>query len=86
MPGQIIIRRFKDVKDMPGVLDGIDAVFFQSSNTQTFADAAARTAFRERWLGRYLSHDPDWAWSQVWMIQHARHVLPTSDILLSSKS
>lgn len=43
-------------------MPGIDAVFFQSSNTQSFADAAARAAFRERWLGRYLHHDSQWAY------------------------
>jgi GNAT superfamily N-acetyltransferase len=38
----------------------LDAIFFASSATQSFTDAAARAAFRERWLGRYLAHDPDW--------------------------
>ena len=32
----------------------IDEVFFQSSGTQVFASEAARAAFRQRWLGRYL--------------------------------
>ena len=32
----------------------IDEVFFQSSGTQAFASEAARAAFRQRWLGRYL--------------------------------
>lgn len=39
---------------------GIDAIFFASSNTQSFASDAARSAFRERWLGRYLTHDLRW--------------------------
>jgi GNAT superfamily N-acetyltransferase len=30
--------------------------------TKSFADAAARSAFRERWLGRYLKHDPELAY------------------------
>lgn len=38
--------------------DEIDAIFFEASLTKSFADAAARTAFRERWLGRYLVADP----------------------------
>jgi ribosomal protein S18 acetylase RimI-like enzyme len=58
----ISIRRFKDVQDASGAVPGIDAIFFQSSNTQNFADAAARAAFRQRWLGRYLEHDPEWAY------------------------
>ena len=36
----------------------IDAIFFASSNTQQFASDAARHAFRDRWLGRYLTADP----------------------------
>lgn len=41
---------------------GLDAIFFEASNTKTFASQEARRAFRERWLGRYLSHDPQWAY------------------------
>lgn len=41
----------------PRVLAGLDRIFFQASGTQTFASEAARAAFRERWLGRYLEHD-----------------------------
>ena len=36
----------------------IDTIFFASSNVQHFADDAARSAFRDRWLGRYLEHWP----------------------------
>lgn len=42
--------------------DGLDSIFFQSSNTQSFANDDVRAAFRERWLGRYLAHDPQWAY------------------------
>jgi GNAT superfamily N-acetyltransferase len=65
MQGEIKVCRFKDVLARQGVLSGVDDVFFQSSNTQTFADAAARAAFRERWLGRFLTHDPQWAYVAV---------------------
>ncbi len=34
----------------------IDAIFFEASG-RTFEPGAARDAFRERWLGRYLAHD-----------------------------
>lgn len=44
------------------VLTDIDTIFFSSSNTKSFQDPAARAAFRERWLGRYLSHDADWCY------------------------
>jgi GNAT superfamily N-acetyltransferase len=36
----------------------IETIFFASSNVQQFVDDAERTAFRERWLGRYLDHWP----------------------------
>jgi GNAT superfamily N-acetyltransferase len=35
-------------------LTQIDAIFFAASNTQQFADERERSAFHERWLGRYL--------------------------------
>ena len=56
------IIRFADVAVNPDVISGIDDVFFQSSNIQSFTDASARAAFHERWLGRYLIHDPQWAY------------------------
>jgi GNAT superfamily N-acetyltransferase len=62
MPTTATIIRFADVADKPDVVSGIADVFFQSSNTQSFADAAARAAFHERWLSRYLNHDPQWAY------------------------
>jgi GNAT superfamily N-acetyltransferase len=37
--------------------DGIERIFFVSAGRTTFADDAERSAFRERWLGRYLVHD-----------------------------
>jgi GNAT superfamily N-acetyltransferase len=57
-----VIRRYSDVGNLPGLASGLDAVFFQSSNVKSFADDASRAQFRERWLGRYLSHDPQWAY------------------------
>jgi GNAT superfamily N-acetyltransferase len=38
---------------------GIDAVFFASSATQSFVSETAKQAFRERWLGRYLTYFPE---------------------------
>lgn len=37
---------------------GIEAIFFDSAANQAFASPREREAFRERWLGRYLEHDP----------------------------
>jgi GNAT superfamily N-acetyltransferase len=43
----------------PSVQAALDAVFFASSNTKTFESDAARLAFRDRWLGRFLEHFAD---------------------------
>ncbi len=56
------IIRYADRARDAGLLAGIDRVFFESSNTQSFASEDARQAFRERWLGRYLVHDPEFAY------------------------
>jgi GNAT superfamily N-acetyltransferase len=62
----VTFHKYTDLAVVPewaGKLDaGLDAVFFAASNTQTFADAAERARFRERWLGRYLTHDSQWAY------------------------
>ena len=58
----IQIHSFRDLEKDPTLARGIDRVFFEASNTKEFADDAARAAFRERWLGRYLTHDPAWAY------------------------
>jgi len=42
----------------PVARDGIETIFFEASGTKDFASADARDAFLERWLGRYLIHDP----------------------------
>ncbi len=47
------------------VLDEIDAVFFATGATQAFVDETARIAFHDRWLGRYLSHWPDWCFAAL---------------------
>ncbi|MGE3916050.1 MAG: GNAT family N-acetyltransferase [Hyphomicrobiaceae bacterium] len=40
---------------------GLDPIFFDASLTKTFTDEAARRAFRERWLGRFLVRWPELA-------------------------
>lgn len=54
----LTIRPYQDLARDARLLDGLDAIFFEASNTKSFAGAAERAAFRERWLGRYLAHDP----------------------------
>jgi GNAT superfamily N-acetyltransferase len=56
---QIDIASLASLKPADWPLEAIDDIFFTSSNTRTFVDQAARSAFRERWLGRYLSSDAD---------------------------
>ena len=61
MSEPIRICRYLDVAPTPELANEIDAIFFTSSNTKTFESDGARAAFRERWLGRYLTHDPNFA-------------------------
>lgn len=43
------------------LLADLDHVFFMSSARQSFASPEERAEFRERWLGRYLLHFPQYA-------------------------
>lgn len=54
----ISIRRPGTPQGVAAVAQGIERIFFAASGTQTFATEGARSAFRERWLGCYLTHDP----------------------------
>jgi GNAT superfamily N-acetyltransferase len=56
---EIAICRLADVTDLGKVAAEIDAIFFAASVNPTLASPAARAAFRERWLGRYVAHFPD---------------------------
>lgn len=49
------------VADRARALSEIDAIFFQSSATQSFASEGVRATFHERWLGRYVRDEPDLA-------------------------
>ncbi len=51
------IVRWGDMPDRAAITAAITAIFFETSATQSFADEATRAAFKERWLGRYLTHD-----------------------------
>ncbi len=61
-PAAVIIRRYETLDADARLSAGLDAVFFAASNTKSFAGEAARSAFRQRWLGRYLQADPRWAY------------------------
>jgi GNAT superfamily N-acetyltransferase len=62
MPTPVTIRRYLDVTRSATLGDEIDAIFFEASNTKSFESDAARAAFRERWLGRYLKAEPQFAY------------------------
>lgn len=55
----IEIASWNDLGQMPADTAAVEAIFFETSNTRSFASDDERQAFRERWLGRYLEHDPD---------------------------
>src|SRR5262245_43613674 len=57
-----VISRYLDIDPTPERVSEIDGIFFESSNTKTFKSEEARVAFRERWLGRYLAHDPEFTY------------------------
>jgi len=62
---QISIRRWTEIPDRDRLTPELDAIFFEASATKSFAGEAEREAFRERWLGRYLTHDPQWAYLAI---------------------
>lgn len=60
-----VIRRWTEIADKQRVTPEIDAIFFEASNTKAFAGEAERRAFRERWLGKYLANEPQFAYVAV---------------------
>jgi ribosomal protein S18 acetylase RimI-like enzyme len=58
----VTIQRWIDLPGRATAETAITQIFFQSSATQTFADHRTRDAFRQRWLGRYLTHDANHVW------------------------
>lgn len=58
----VSIERLGECRLEPSRLrEGLDEIFFEASNTKSFASAQERALFRIRWLGRYLADYPDWA-------------------------
>jgi GNAT superfamily N-acetyltransferase len=62
MNAAVTIHRYLDVPARATLGSQIDAIFFEASNTQSFESGAARAVFRERWLGRYLRDDSQFAY------------------------
>lgn len=63
------IERWDTRADRDALTDAIEAVLFETSTTKSFTSTAERAAFRERWLGRYLEHDPSLVY--VALLPHA---------------
>jgi GNAT superfamily N-acetyltransferase len=57
----ISIRRLTELAGWSGRLAELDPIFFEASLTKSFAGEAARRAFHERWLGRFLARWPELA-------------------------
>ena len=57
----VAVRRWTDVDLSASLLEQLDAIFFEASNTKTFPSEEARATFRDRWFGRYLTQHPRWA-------------------------
>lgn len=53
------VVRLADLPPEPRYRARITDIFYAASATRAFASEVARLAFEERWLGRYLTHDPD---------------------------
>lgn len=54
---QFTIERWNAVAQ-DKLLPSLEALFFTTSRTKDFASESERRAFQDRWLGRYLLHDP----------------------------
>jgi GNAT superfamily N-acetyltransferase len=61
MPDEPSISRLTSLPGWRERLGELDPIFFEASLTKRFASDAARSAFRSRWLGRYLDRWPDLA-------------------------
>lgn len=56
------IEHWDTIEDRVRALRRLDEIFFETSNTKSFASEAERQAFRMRWLGRYLEVYPRWVY------------------------
>lgn len=54
----ITIVRWLDLPHPETHRAAVEAIFFETGGTKTFATEEARAEFLERWLGRYFANDP----------------------------
>ncbi len=52
------VSSLADAVDTGQTRAAMDEIFYHTSQTQSFSDSTKRTAFHERWLGRYLEKWP----------------------------
>ena len=62
MAEDVTIVRYVETAQTSELTAALDAIFFEASNTRSFSNEDDRQAFRERWLGRYLRDDPQFAY------------------------
>lgn len=58
----VTVTSLREVPELFRTCEMIDTIFAETSGKTRFESEAARAAFRERWLGRYLAHYPDQAY------------------------
>lgn len=61
----VVIHTLSDMPAMPNFARQLDDIFYASSGTKSFPDAETQAQFHERWLGRYLTHYPQWFYVAV---------------------
>jgi GNAT superfamily N-acetyltransferase len=59
LPDAIAIRRIEGRAMPTAMSEQVDAIFFEASGRAAFPSPEQRAAFRERWLGRYLTGGSD---------------------------
>ena len=57
--GSVSICPLSEIPEWQRHRQDVDAIFYAASATQNFTSPAARQAFHERWLGRYLDRFQD---------------------------
>lgn len=57
LPAGLRIEKLADLPAAEHPIEVLDRIFFEASTVKTFASPEAKAEFRERWLGRYLTHD-----------------------------
>ena len=60
MKRDVSVHRWLEVCDREHLVGQIDAIFFDASSVKVFESDERRMAFRDLWLGDYLSTDQKW--------------------------